>query len=100
MILVWCWSAIEIRDQQNHEGSGEPPCDKNVCGFFVVKSVQLPYICEKLWEPCGGLKLQQGRPWSVGVPLDLRMSLLPIGRECMLKGENRHKRWHTILMGH
>ena len=35
----------------------------------------------------------------MGVSLDLRMSLLNIGRGSMLEGENRHKRWRIILGG-
>ena len=35
----------------------------------------------------------------MGVSLDLRMSLLNIGRGSTLEGENRRKRWRIILGG-
>ena len=35
----------------------------------------------------------------MGVPMDLRMSLLPIRRGGTLEGENRRKRWHVTLEG-
>ena len=66
MILVWCWSTTERRDQHDQERSGEHPCDKNVQGILVIKKCTTPVYMREIVEALQGTEATTRRTQECG----------------------------------